>query len=51
MINKIISWWKNLTKLQKLWVAGAPILIFILGLIAKDTPVNLLIGVVGMGYV
>lgn len=50
MINKVILWWKNLNTLQKLWVAGAPILILILGLIAKDTPINLLIGVVGMIY-
>lgn len=51
MTKKITLWWRNLTKSQKLWTAGAPLLILLLGLIAHDTPINLLIGVVGMIYV
>ena len=51
MTKKIALWWRNLTKTQKLWTAGAPLLILLLGLIAGDTPINLLIGVIGMFYV
>ena len=51
MTKKITLWWRNLTKTQKLWTAGAPLLILLLGLIAGDTPINLLIGVIGMFYV
>ena len=51
MTKKIALWWRNLTKTQKLWTAGAPLLILLLGLIAGDTSINLLIGVIGMFYV
>ena len=51
MTKKIALWWRNLTKTQKLWTAGAPLLILLLGLIAGHTPINLLIGVIGMFYV
>ena len=51
MTKKITLWWRSLTKTQKLWTIGAPFSILLLGLIAGDTPINLLIGVIGMFYV
>ena len=45
------KWYKSLTTFQKVWVFGATAAIFILGIISKDTPMNIAIGTIGMLYV
>ena len=44
-------WWANLKKGQKLWIVLSTLAIFILGIISKDTPMNIAIGTIGMFYV
>lgn len=45
------DWWANLKKGQKLWIVLSTLAIFLLGVIAKDTPMNIAIGTIGMFYV
>jgi len=45
------KWWTNLSTAQKIWIVGSTLAVLILGIVAKDTPTNILIGVVGMAYV
>lgn len=40
-----------MTKAQKLWIGLSTIAILLLGILSKDTPINLMIGVIGMFYV
>lgn len=45
------NWWANLKKGQKLWIVLSTLAIFLLGVISKDTPMNIAIGTIGMLYV
>ena len=45
------KWYKSLTTFQKVWIFGATAAIFILGIISRDTPMNIAIGTIGMLYV
>ena len=53
--NRIIfptqDWWADLKKGQKLWIVLSTLAIFLLGIISKDTPLNIAIGTIGMFYV
>ena len=53
--NRIIfptqDWWAGLKKSQKLWIVLSTLAIFLLGIISKDTPLNIAIGTIGMFYV
>lgn len=45
------DWWANLKKGQKLWIVLSTLAIFLLGVISRDTPMNIAIGTIGMLYV
>ena len=45
------KWWNDLTAGQKWWICGATLAVLLLGIVSGDTPVNILIGTVGMAYV
>lgn len=51
MINKITNWWTNLSVFQKVWIIGFTLSMLILGILAGDTPINILIGCIGAFYV
>ena len=51
IIFPIQDWWADLKKSQKLWIVLSTLAIFLLGVISKDTPLNIAIGTIGMFYV
>lgn len=45
------QWWKSISDMQKAWIIASTLIIMVLGILSKDTWVNILIGTVGMFYV
>lgn len=50
-MKSIKTWWSSISTTQKIWIIGSTLAVLALGIIAGDTPINILIGVVGMAYV
>lgn len=48
---KVNTWWTSLTLFQKIWITASTFAVFLLGIIAKDSWINILIGTIGMCYV
>lgn len=45
------NYWDSITKGQKAWIIGSTLAILLLGVIARDTWINIIIGTIGMFYV
>lgn len=45
------KWWNSITLAQKLWIIFSTLGVLICGIISGDTPINVLIGTIGMFYV
>jgi len=50
-MKAIKSWWSNISTAQKIWIFSSTLAVLLLGIVSGDTPVNIVIGVVGMAYV
>lgn len=45
------NFWNSITKAQKAWIIGSTLAVALLGIISRDTAINVFIGAIGMFYV